>query len=176
VHFSDNETRIQKEGTIYIIPGSHTIVYINPVYQTTSGQVFLEPGGGFSVSQNETDGMIFAQTLSESTTITENGAENTHSISITTNIEAMFPPTRYSIIELCEDNIIIAVTEFMPSEAPQAIYTATNTAYIIVETHSPRARLPISRELINYGDAGISIFISGDDDIILKCFVAVVWP
>ena len=181
-HFGDNSVSIEMEGTVYAIPGSQagTGVFINRVFQTTGGDVFLEPGSGFSFHGTMSEGSVFSQTLTETTTITENGVENTNSMSVTVNLATMFAPTGIVILEMDEDSQVVMRTEFAPDKLPETFYPNERTAYLILETHraNPEAHERVLRELVAKEAHGqwLSIFVARDDGILEKNDIRVIWP
>jgi len=174
-HFGDNYTRVVKEGTIYIVPGSHTVVYVNPVFQTGCGRVFLEPGGGFSGMHNEAEGSVFSQTMTETTEITVNGVENTYSMSVTINVASMFAPKKIVVVQMDDASRIVSRVELAPGEVPMAFYTEAGVEYVIIEAHRDTGHNPVTRELISRGENGVATFAAREDDIIVRNWMEIVW-
>jgi len=184
VFFGDNATRVEMEGTIYAIPGSQarSSVYFNKVFQTAGGTVFMEPGGGgFSFHGSETEGSVFAQTLTETHTTTVNGVETTNEVSITINLSAMFSPENIALLEMDNDSRMVRRTSFAPDEMPETFYLDVQTAYVILETHRPRPDDPerVVRELVERGwnnNQWISTFSARDNGILVSSPTELIWP
>jgi len=181
VHFDDNSVNIEMEGIIYAVPGAQafTVLYMNPVFQTADGRVFLESGSGSSFHGMTTEGHVFSQNLTETTTITENGVETTNSISVTVQLVAMFPPESIYVLQMDADSSIVARTIFMPNEMPEMLQLEAQTEYVIVETHRsipPDAYgTSVIRELVTQNDHRISTFMAREDGILEKSWTEIVW-
>ena len=182
VAFGDNSVSIEKEGTVYAIPGAQALstVHINPVYQTTDGRVFLVSGNSFAFHGNATEGRVFSTNLTETTTITENGVETTNSMSVTVNLAAMFPPESIVILQMNADSNVIMRTTFAPDEMPGMFRPEAQTEYVIVETHRiipPMAYGDIViRELIARQDHGIPTYMAREDGILEPNWTEIIWP
>jgi len=183
VHHGDNSLHIDIEGTIHAVPGSQAqaTVYKNRVFQTQSGDVFLEAAlGGSSVHGISNEGDMLRQTFTASTTITERGVETSHSISVAVGVSAMFPPETIVILQMDENNQLVNRTMLAPSQQYETLYLAPITEYVIIETH--RAIPPgthgqaILREIISAGELGIATFYARDDGILEGSWIPLSWP
>ncbi|MCL2405336.1 MAG: hypothetical protein FWC92_07295 [Defluviitaleaceae bacterium] len=182
--YGDNYTRVEMEGTIYIVPGSRAmaVVHMNPVYQTADGSVFLTNGNAFSGHGLRTEGPVFSSSVSHTRSVTENGSESTNSISIKLNVSGMFAPEKVVFLEMDEYSHVILRSEFEPGEIPQTFYASTGTAYIIVETHrdAAQAETRVVRELIAarnaHDNSWITTHIATEDGILEGSETEIIWP
>ena len=67
-HFSvGNDSTL--EGTLYLaVTDTSTTIYINPVYQSSNGSVFVTTGEGYSTSAYNAEGTVFSTALEETYT------------------------------------------------------------------------------------------------------------
>lgn len=136
-HFNSSETKdgVDLSATVYGIAGqSIQAFYLNPVYQTSDGDVYLLPGNG--VSGNTSVGMIMSQTLSESHDImSEEGEMINQSTSVKIAYSIIEKPLSYTFIEMDASSNEILRREYKIGSVPDEYTADKNTAYIIVETH-----------------------------------------
>jgi len=183
IFHGDNYVRVELEGTVYMVPGAaaNAVIFMNPVYQTTAGEVFLTSGNAFSSHGLLTEGRIFSTNGAETRTITENGAENTNSVSVTVNIYSMFAPTRIVLLQMDKYHQVVSSTQFAPEEMPESYNLEATTAYIIIETHrdAPDTSPAITRELIVQDPTqsrGISTFTAREDGVLEGRWTKIIWP
>jgi len=178
--FGDNSVSIDIEGTIYAVPGSVTTVFMNQVFQTSDGQVFLESGSAFSFHGTVSEGDVFSTTLTETKTTAENGIETSYSMSVAVNHSAMFPPENIVLLQMNEHSEIIMRTALTPDEMEQEFHLEPQTEYVIVEIHrtipTQSHGNPILREIIGQEDQGMTTFYVRSDGIIEKGWMTIVWP
>jgi len=184
VFVGDNYHRVEKEGTIYVVPGAQasTFVVVNQVFQKADGSVFLMSGSSsaFSFHGNKTEGPVFSQNVSETRTETINRVETTNCISVTVNITTMFEPKSIVLLQMDEYSQVVLRTEFAPGEMPQTFYPESQTAYIIVETHRdrPYSHEQVVREIVArdwHSNNRFSTFVAMDDGVLLKNWTEIAW-
>jgi len=181
--FGDNYRHVEMEGTIHVVPGARTMttIFMNPVFQTACGRVFLTSGSGFSNEGITSQGRIFSTNLAETRTVTENRTEYTHSTSVTLSIYGMFAPTKIVLLQMDEYSRVVMRTEFAPAEMPHEFNMEADTAYVIVETHrdDQHAQTHVVRELTERGfhdRQWISTFVARDDGILMGSGMEIIWP
>ena len=181
--FGDNYARMEMTGTIRAVPGAQAAAFVsmNTVFQTADGRVFLTSGSGYSFHGNTTEGRIWSVTLSESITTTQNRVENTYSATITINLETMFPPERFVLLQMDKDSQIVRRTEFTPDQTHQPFHLEAATEYLILETHraipaESAHNDTIIRELLTSDTSHITIPTARHDGIIEKHWMQIIWP
>lgn len=75
---------------------------------------------------------MYSQTISSTTTKTEDGDYNSQKVSFKVNIKIVDPVTQIFIREMNYNNELINVSEYLP-ESPYEYTVNPNTKYIIVE-------------------------------------------
>lgn len=160
-----DEEKLELAGTIYYDSSISQIkVYINPVYQTSDGEVYLINGSGMTLSdQTGGSGGKFTQTLEETTTTAVDGEvyltsgssmtssdqtggtggrftqtvdseEKSYSCKVVTSVALIDPPEKIAVVQLDADSAIVSRTEYEPGTLPETLIVEAGTEYIIVET------------------------------------------
>lgn len=136
-HFNSSETEdsVDLSATVYGIAGQGIqAFYLNPVYQTSDGEVYLLPGNG--VSGSTSVGMIMSQTFSESHDVmSDEGEIINQSTSVKIAYSIIEKPLSYTFIEMDASSNEILRREYKIGSVPDEYTADKNTAYIIVETH-----------------------------------------
>lgn len=173
---TDNGKNIKIEGTIYMLPNIDTVFYMNPVYQSASGEIYAMQGQGISGSMG-TEGSDFSQTLEASYTVTEDQSTRTDSTSVEISISVLYEPVNIEVIEFDENNEIVASNEYTPGEVPKNINLMPDTEYIVVTTQKtkPQDGFVYSREIYQKDDTSVTTFYGIDDGILRTQYTSLVW-
>jgi len=177
IHHSDNGISVTMEGTIYILPASMAVFYMNPVYQSADGRVYAVSGSGISTSGVQDEGGFMSQTTTEARTTTQNGRSVTDSASITISIATMYAPEKVVVIQMDLGSNIVAREEFEPGALPESIAPESGVEYIIVETH--RRSLDggdrTSRAIRGRQDTGFETFYARPDGVNVQQSTQILW-
>lgn len=180
-YFSDSHLSIGDEtsieGTIYVIPNStHHAYYLNPVYQSSDGQVYLMTGTGISFSGYMGEGAAYSQTLDEKHTITENGETTEKSFKVSVNIAVKYPPVSVNVIQMDSESNIILSQEYKPDTVPDEIDLNKDTSYVIFESKvdSPDEKI-IKRQLFEAKDNYFTNYIPTDNGYYKVQSVSLLW-
>lgn len=160
------------EGTLYVsalVP--EVIFYFHPVYQTVSGEVYLVHGDGLHVSTALGGGA--SHSLTDTTTITENGEEMVTTTTINVSIEFQALPEKLVLLQMDENDQVIGRSTYTPGQLPEELASDADTAYIIAEEHG---RDGIVRRLYQPSDRSISVFYSLDGTLCVKDYMDLLWP
>lgn len=137
INVTDSGEEYSMSGTIYILPekadGTATY-YINPVYQTVSGDIYVVPGQGYSTNGETSEGEGFSSTLSDETTTANGGKTKIDKSSITVNIQFMYKPVGISLCQMNGDNQIVKQESYKPGQVPKKLKTEPETEYILAAT------------------------------------------
>lgn len=178
VNASDNGESVSMAGTIYTSLNSGSkIFYINPVYQTQSGELYALAGNGISGSGDIYEGIKYSTKLEEETTATINGKSSSFSSCIEVTISCMFPPEKIIITQMSDDNKVLSHEEYIPGSLPNEIKAKAGTSYIIVETCKKAAdgSITTERELYQSDDESIYAFYCREDGICVKQSSQIKW-
>jgi len=177
ISVTDFGNSIEIEGTVYVLPKrDDNVFYMNPVYQTDSGDIYATQGTGLSGNM-DSEGSVMSQTLDASYTVTKDGNSQTDSASIKVSISGMYEPVGIEIIEFDENSEIVARNEYAPGDVPKNIELMTKTEYIVVTTRKsdPQGGFSFSAETYNKSDTSINTFYSLDDGICRGQYTTLTW-
>ena len=164
IKHTDDGQEVNLEGTIYTPPTKDiTHFYINPVYQSESGEIYVVSGSGISFDSDGSEGGAFTQTIDAITTVTENGETESFSTSVKISIAVKSAPESHSILEFGADGFMISNDAYNPGDLPDTITPHHNCAYIILESTSGKN---VTRTLYQKEDSFIETFYPGDDSIL----------
>lgn len=117
----------------------HIIFYHNPVYQTPAGDVYVTSGSGHSYSVGE-GVSIYGQSGSYWVDQTFKSTVNGKTEELTNKVSVTMKSVRFAekiaVLEMSSDNTLLAYSEYAPEIFPRELYVGSDTAYVIVETHS----------------------------------------
>ena len=158
-------------GTIWVNPNfGDVIFYLNPMYQTPDGQVYLIPGSGLHMS-GDIAGQA-TQTLSETFTVTENSKTEESSFEVEVTIDIAMPAETVTILQMNGQNTQIGKETYSADQLPDGITPNPETAYLIVEIQTQTG---IQRQLIEPEEDSISVFIPLDTQICTQDHITVHW-
>lgn len=178
IHVSDEGETITLEGTIYFgtHPTATPVFYMNPIYQTPSGEVYLMAGTGISFNAN-LDGSSGAQTLDESTTLTENGETKTHSTQVKMTYQVLSVPQKVTVHEMNANHQALKTRELTPTNLPEKYVLQDQTAYLIVETLSINGEglEVLTRDLVEPDQEYLNTKQLREDGILIEYGTKLLW-
>lgn len=172
INVTDDETAIEISGTIYVDENAVDLsLYLNPVYQTGSGEVYAlgtSPVGFHAVSMSGC-----SQSISQQISVAI-GDVQTSGGSVTLMIEAVKLPEAYVILEMDEDHQLVNQMAYAPDEMPETYAPMADTAYIVVEACSGEE---VSRTVYSPDDDSVRIesFYPADFGICIKGYTTIQW-
>lgn len=168
----DGETALELTGTIYFSHKAGSVIFfLNPVYQTASGEVYVVSGNG-GLQFDASIGSKASQTVSDSVTITENGETTLDTTEIEVNMHCIELSQKIILIQMDNSNNELARTEFLPGEMPEEFTPMEDTVYLIIEEHRESG---IYRSLHQSTDDYIEIFYSLDDSLCIPQRTTINW-
>ena len=169
---AEDEERLELSATIYAVPdvrGARPF-YINPVYQTEDGRLYVTSGEGTLLTGDATSGG-FTTTFKENSTTKSGDKERAYSAEISIAIEYMRRPQSVAIIEMDIQNSPITRTEYACDEVPSEF--DSDAEYLIVESYFYDGT--VLRELVGRDDDSISTFRCADTGICIEQTTSVIW-
>ncbi len=130
-------TELHEDGSE--TPTQHVAFYHNPVYQTPEGDVYVTSGSGTAYSAGLGVGWYGQQgthTISQSKSTTFNGKTEELESSVTITLTSVRYAEKFVVLEMSEQNKLLRTTEYTPDAFPRELTVGSDTAYVIVETHS----------------------------------------
>ena len=112
-HYTETDTEhgVDLEATVYLMPASASVFYINPVYQDGDGAVYVTSGNGVSMGDSWAEGARFFHRKLEATSKSSNSIRDRTSISI--RLETCNVPDSFTILQMSEQNTPIAPKQAM---------------------------------------------------------------
>lgn len=137
INASDMGESLSLSGTVYVLPGEtddNGVYYVNPVYQTESGEIYTVSSTGVSSSGDVAEGTKMTMDLNENEEITENGKTLTETCSVNVSITIMYKPVQITVCEMDSGHQVLRETVYTPGELPEELVTEPETEYILLET------------------------------------------
>lgn len=161
----ENGEIIDLTGTIYIPVGERIILYFNPVYQSSTGEVYLMSGDGSDVGM-ATAGISINHRIEQYLSPEEEG-ENAYSCKVELTVASTCIPEQLTIIEMGKGGKLIKTESLDVSEMPEKYQAADGTEYLIIETVSidETGNMVLERELVmpEAEESSIRVFRIGEN-------------
>ncbi len=145
---TDEGTVTGLSGTLNAVigEGDGVIFYVNPVYQTTNGDIYAVAGTGNHISG--TEGISFTSKYEEKRTITENGEKKTEECKVELTLKSVPSFPKEIRFQYMNDALEILHTDvYVAGDVPEELTIAEGTACIVVETEWEDGS--VTRELCN---------------------------
>lgn len=180
MHLTDTDEleRIEMEGTVY----SSTLsgwkrFYVNPMYQTSDGRIYVVAGSGNSFGGDVVPGMSSSQTLTESKTTAINGQSKTIEAEIKINFTFMDPSASVTVLQFDNENHVISQDIYTADKLPTEVTPLKAAQYLVLETvgTSSDGNEAIERQLFQHEDDYAYAFSVRDDGICVKHDIPINW-
>lgn len=168
-----NETTL--EGTLYMDAALDFVsFYINPVYQTSEGQVYLMTGSGMSSSG--AGGL--SSTMNETTSETIDGVTKNTAFNVVIHIEPRNATEKVIIKQMNDSDEVVVTTTITMGMVPEFVSKDPKTTYIILEDYGYNLEgvIEIKREIIEKDEVSIACFFMGDDGIAVGEYITILEP
>ena len=158
ISVSDEGEAITMEGTVFLTPeagGEDMCFYVNPVYQTETGELYALSGQGFGFYSGwDAEGEIYSTTLRDEVTVTENGKRTSDTFEITVHLSIEFEPVEITVFQMDAAHRILREDSYAPGALPEKITAAPGAYYLLIETErlAPDGTVSIGRELFDDRD------------------------
>lgn len=172
IHFTstDEGEKIEQELTVYLESRRGTwTMFINPVYQTGEGLVYVQTGQGIRAPA-ETAGESASSTRSEEYTYTDGTQTKTDGSFIKVTVQVVDRPETVKILEFDGENALICEQAYGADEVPMSYKPGAETKYIVIELVSKdiNGDQSTQRRLYQATDEYFETFYSADDGICVK--------
>lgn len=180
---TDEGQEIYLNGTLYLQSGEErngAAYYLNPVYQTEEGDIYLVGGNGVSSNVAGEDGNEMSSTVDGTCNLTVDGVSESYKSSIEIKFITMDPPTKVRFYHMNEKHEILSTKEFIPSEVPEEFGVEEGTAYVIMETEKENSigTKKVEREICEpdkEGQMTVKTFCPSDDGILMQKYTKIVF-
>ena len=180
IHFdsTDEGDIITMEGTLYVSTRSGAgVFYLNPVYQSSTGEVYAVSGEGMSFGGDLMDGMAMSHELKEEQRATLGDSTTLAGSSVKITVCYQNAPEKVSILQFGADNELLMQTDYAPGDLPDRLTAQVGAAYILVETftRSGDGAAQVTRALYGPEDESLSAFFAREDGICIKQGCEIDW-
>ncbi|MDD4312255.1 MAG: hypothetical protein PHW41_07220 [Eubacteriales bacterium] len=178
IFVTDADERVELKGTLNLsMSYTNKQIFINPVYQTEDGSVYVESGDSFTQGGTTSEGTFMTQTISDTTTKTRNGESQSNANSVALSIAFVYPPEKIVVIQMDQNNEVVKRMEYQPGALPETLKPEATTEYIVVETHKKDAEGSplVTREMYTKEDDAVSSYYARADGICSKQSTALAW-
>ena len=158
-------------GTIWTAKDSGDVIfYLNPVYQTEDGQVYLIPGSGMHFSSGV--GGQATQKMEETRTVTVNGEAVEEYFAVEVAIDVTEPAETVTVLQMDEESRELSRTTYRADTLPEELTPDAGTAYLIVQSNTKTEAL---RQICQPGDNGADVFVQLDPQLCTKKSIYILW-
>lgn len=172
------EVRVTDEGTIYNLSGviyvsqlaTDFVFYMNPVYQTPEGDVYLVPGTGIHFGGDLAGSA--SQKFTHTATKTENGETTVNNSSVEITIQGIVPAESVAVLYMDSESNLIRRDSYTLEAIPEALEIPRNTAFLLVEEQLGG---DVRRGLYQLEDTHFEYFRSMENGICEKASVQLNW-
>lgn len=180
LHLGDDGDRTELKGTIYLSPQSaYQTQFVNPVYQSNDGRVYVMTGtgGGHVIRGDDGERAALTQSLTETTAATENGNTKTKEIAIHISFSTIWSPRHIVVLQMDDNSNVVDRAEYIAGDMPASITLQQGVQYIVVETHKNDndGKEFVSRALFAREDETLDTFFCREDSICVKKWTALIW-
>ena len=171
VHMKSGGEEQGISGTIWMKKNSGDVIYyMNPIYQTTDGKVYVVSGSGLHISSDV--GGRASQKIEEKATITESGETYSYTFAVEVAVDFAEPAETVTIIQMSQKDEEISREIFQVDNLPKQFVPSADTAYIIAISESDDG---INRQINQPGEDKIEVFTQLNEQICIKEYIYVNW-
>ena len=165
------------EVTVYVEKAGPINFYMNPVYQTPQGEIYMQQGSAVSCD-SWSEGLSMSQTISTECTQNRNGEETKEKVSFTVHVTCAEKEEMASLVCMnSENNVIDTIStenlRGMSSEEKAEFQVPAGTAYLIVQRQNESGE--IVRTVCNRGEEFVSLMCSMGDGYLMPGGLTLVW-
>lgn len=114
--------------------GGSVAFYVNPVYRTADGQLYLTAGHGISTN-SDGEGGSFSQSVSQTFTETVNGESRSETVKFTATFAGLYPAQQYRFVQLDAAGRLLCAAEYAPDALPETLVLAADADCLLVERY-----------------------------------------
>ncbi len=169
IHTTDGKESFHMEGDVYVLTGGPLeVLYINPVYQTPEGEVYMTAGSGLGLSESLAYSSSISQEINENYTETAKNGAGTASNS-RENISGcrltFYPKEKAEeicLIAFNEENEKISEEKIQLDDLPESLEISKETAYLMLVEKSADST---KRTMLTKEDSFVRFYIPRDDGV-----------
>ncbi len=174
----DGKTRYETtlEGTLYVSADPSYFVWLNPVYQTKAGQVYLLNHDA-AMEAGETLGSSCSQTYFDESSRTRVGASYEERFAVKAMVEVQFPLKSFSLYAMNEENAVLWQEDYTAGALPDLVTAGSDVSYLLLETRSiaPDGSVLTRVHALNRGAPLFTLYLSGAPGCCLARPISLIW-
>lgn len=132
--YKDSQTSYSFSATVYAVPSGYTAMYLNPLYQTPDGSVYVRGGSGISTSDEEGSGASMSMTLDQTNTYTENGQSQTRAFHCAITMQLAAAPEYADVFWMTAAEGVLRHERYAAGQFPTDLESDSAEFLLLVET------------------------------------------
>lgn len=171
-HYKDNGEERTMEATLYTVHGSDLYtVYVNPIYQTPTGEVYITEGTGIGGAGGLT------KTITETVTVEKDGEEYSYTGTFIIHREEIDTPQSVTLTQMDENHTPLQTDTYTAGQLLETIVTKAETAYILVTEQNldENGSIVRQRSILQPSDEHLESFAVTEDGVCEKQYTALHW-
>lgn len=160
--------------------GEELLFYLNPVFCTAEGEIYLVPGNGTGAAgEGATSAEItYGETLSAGMAKGESDRETLREITFGVDFASQVSEVRTKVIQYDSGHNIIEETVFNKEAVPEKIVRQSETAYMLVEKtyEDINGDSRIRYEVINRDDISYTAYQKTETPVLIPVYIEIVDP
>lgn len=133
VWINEDSSSYEYEATLYFaLDRTRPVFYMNPVYCTADGQIYLQAGSGMSFD-SDAEGTVTSQSISQTLADTTGSKRSASSVKFTVHYRGQWPAERYRFLQLDTDGGLLDTAEFPADALPDTLELAAGTDCLLIE-------------------------------------------
>lgn len=178
IFVTDAGERVELKGTLNLAMSfANKEIFINPVYQTENGSVFVESGDSFMQGCTTSEGTFMTQTISDTSTTTNNGESQSNANSVALSIAFLYTPDKIVLIQMNQNSEVVKRSEFIPGTLPETFKPESATEYIVMETYKKDSESSplVTRTIYDREDESMLSYQVREDGICVNHSTSLEW-
>lgn len=172
---TDSGTGYEFEATIYAVNRqTYVSFYLNPVYQTEDGAVYVAQGHGMSFGGVEGTNASMSQTLTQTLSEEQNGETKEYSFSGKLTMRLVGAPEAVTLFWMDGENGVVRREQYVPGTLPEELSADGAEFLLVVETAQDGSQ---TRTLYEAEEPTqrLETFVPATGDILGRAYTTIDW-
>jgi len=168
---TDTGSSIAHSANIYVPYNTGEVVfYLNPVYQTANGEVYLVSGTG--ISMNTTHGGEMKQTVHSAAKISDGNQTTSYAYDLEVAVHCIDVPKAVTYIQMDAQHQVLHRETYIPGQLPDELTPLKKAAYILIEEEYEN---DIIRSVNQPDSEPIEVFYRLENNLCIRDQTSVLW-
>lgn len=181
-NIENDHENLELSGSVYFLTDKEKdgiSYYVNPVYQTEDGKIYVISGQGSTTSGASEEGETTTLTLTDQVTLTENQKSKIEGVTVKVTGILVKKPTKITLYQMNQDHQVITSNSYTPGKLPEKLTAEKDTAYFLIETQQmdQDGRTSIQRELYEQKEDqdALETLVPLKNGLVSKQYTEVLW-